>query len=147
MPTTYNVIYSANQVQGLEPKLEAKTGVILGASQTLQAGTLVAQKTADGKFYAYASGASDGTQNPLGVVEIDCSSDSSGNMYYGLSASSDIPGVTYPSVAMIFKGVFNLSELWYYNGGTPIEATTAEIIAIPGGRVVVTGPSDTEVSF
>lgn len=147
MPTTYNVLYSCNQVQGLEPKIECKTGVVLGASQTLQAGTLIAQKTADQKFYAYASGASDGTQTPLGIVEVDCSSDASGNMYYGLTASSDIPGVTFQSMPMIYAGVFNLSEIWYYNGGTPVAATLAEVEAISGARVVAAGSADTEVKF
>ena len=45
-----------------------KKSVIIGASQVLQKGTLVAQQTANKNFYPYVHAHSDGTQLAVGVL-------------------------------------------------------------------------------
>ena len=47
-------------------------GVTLAGGQgVLKAGTVLAQKASDKKYYVYASGGSDGLQTPLGILRTD----------------------------------------------------------------------------
>lgn len=64
-----------------------------------------------GTYAAYASGNSDGTENPRCILKFDCATDASGNITYGPSAIGGPWGETYPSVPAYFSGYFDTSLL------------------------------------
>lgn len=54
--------------------------VVPGANINALAGTIMAEKTSDKKWYPYDPNATDGTQYPRGVLEYDLVTDSSGDV-------------------------------------------------------------------
>jgi len=53
------------------PNLYSREAVTLAAGQNLQLGTVLAKKTVDGKFYALAPAATDGSEVAVGVLALD----------------------------------------------------------------------------
>ena len=60
-----------------------------------------------GTYGAYASGNSDGTQNPKGLLMYPCSVDANGN----ITIASEIPGYTQLSAPMYRAGAFRTEEI------------------------------------
>jgi hypothetical protein len=60
-----------------------------------------------GTFGAYASGNSDGTQNPKGILQYACTVDASGN----ITVATEVPGFTEKCVPMYRSGTFRCEEL------------------------------------
>ena len=81
--------------------------VSLSPTQTLAKGTVMGQITAGGAFKAYASGSSDGSQVPKGLLAFDCVVDASGNVTIG----GGDQGVTYPTAPLYTGGDFNCADL------------------------------------
>ncbi len=53
------------------PNLYSRETAVIAAGQHLALGTVLSRKTADGKLYAVAPGASDGTETAVGVLATD----------------------------------------------------------------------------
>lgn len=62
-------------------------------------------------YRAYASGSSDGSQTPTGVLEYDVVTDAAGQVTYGAQAGGGEWGQTYPDAPMFISGAFLVSEL------------------------------------
>lgn len=79
--------------QKLEPHMnpdQARTvAVVLGNSLTLAAGTAIALKTSDNKWYAYNDANSDGTQVCRAILQYPVATDSGGKHYIGAAAASE----------------------------------------------------------
>lgn len=61
--TSGNIFYSMEGLKELD--------VVIGKSKSLKAGAVLGKKTADGKYYPYKSGTTDGTQNVEAILGID----------------------------------------------------------------------------
>jgi hypothetical protein len=86
--------------------------VQMGASQTIARGTVLGQKTADSKFYPYASGNSDGTQVPVGIAVYDMVVDANSMVILGTTgAVQDLTHVTQSTGEIYYRGSFLESEL------------------------------------
>lgn len=64
-----------------------------------------------GVYKAYASGNTDGSQVPKGILEFPCATDSSGNITLGTSAIGGPFGQTQKAAPMFIKGAFLCTEL------------------------------------
>lgn len=53
------------------PNLYSREAVTVASGQNLQLGTVLGKKTADGKLYALAPNATDGTETAVGVLAAD----------------------------------------------------------------------------
>jgi len=53
------------------PNLYSREAAVVAAGQNLAIGTVLAKKTADGKLYALAPAATDGTETAMGVLATD----------------------------------------------------------------------------
>lgn len=53
------------------PNLYSREAATVAAGQNLQLGTVLGRKTADGKLYALAPAATDGTETAIGVLATD----------------------------------------------------------------------------
>lgn len=53
------------------PNLYSREAATVAAGQNLQLGTVLGRKTADGKLYALAPNATDGTETAMGVLATD----------------------------------------------------------------------------
>lgn len=100
------------------PHLAFAVDVPLKASTTFVKGTVIGEKTSDGKYAAYASGASDGTQIPKGIVAYNCTTDASGN----ITIEGEF-GQTRKLCPMWIAGVFNTAEL------TGLDANAVTVLA------------------
>jgi len=91
-----------------EPEEAYQIHVKLPNSGTVAKGTILGEITASpGNFKAYASGSSDGSQNPRAILAYDVTVDGSGNHSY---AGAD-QGVTYPSAPAFISGYFSCADL------------------------------------
>jgi hypothetical protein len=131
MPTSASSTYSAHRLDPLfEGKEARQIAVNISASQTIARGTTLGEVSASlGTYQAFASGASDGTQNPKGIIEYDITTDSSGN----ITSLGDF-GLTTKTVPMWVSGYFNIADL-YDDGSAGIKATTVTAL----GGVVIEG--------
>ncbi len=64
-----------------------------------------------GTFAAYASGHTDGTQIPKGVLQFDCATDASGNITLGTAATGGPYQQTMICTPMYISGAFLTNEL------------------------------------
>jgi hypothetical protein len=84
--------------------------VALGAASALTGGSVTFAHTTTGRTLltvkAYASGNSDGSQNPIGIMEQTVTSDAAGNV-----TVSDLPGQSQPNAMYYFGGIFDCSDL------------------------------------
>jgi trimeric autotransporter adhesin len=63
-----------------------------------------------GTFSAYAAANTDGTQIPKGVLEYDCATDASGNIFWGTTAVGEW-GVGMQSAPYFYRGAFACGDL------------------------------------
>lgn len=113
MPTSPQVIFSASR---LEPAFDADNAmdslvdVKLKASTTFVKGTIVGEISASpGTYGAYASGNTDGTQNPTGIIQYGGTTDANSNI------TDSEWGTTADSVPMFTKGAFHIEDLTGYD--------------------------------
>lgn len=99
--------YTGVKLEPFERPREAVTeSVPFGVSLTIARGTVVAIKTSDGKWYAYATGASDGTEVARGIAQYDFTTDASGNV-----TIANQTGVEYHTAPVYLAGTFRTNEL------------------------------------
>lgn len=142
-------------------------GVTLGAgSGVLPTGAVIARNTANGKYYLYQVGATDGRQTPIGVLRDG--RDTGGSGYTTSSAfntavgGSAIAGTVNSSASptgkvptdcqgnLVYGGTLNLSALSGTDVGNlvtgtagGIGSTVSQVQGVLGGRVVTFGTGTT----
>lgn len=109
MPTSAQNTFSF--ADRLDPYYEANEAptinVNLGNSLTLAKGTVLGELTATpGTFIAYASGNSDGSQTPKGILQYAVTTDGSGNI-----TIANEQGLTQKAAPMYIGGIFRTTEL------------------------------------
>jgi hypothetical protein len=112
MPTSPTTTWGQGGVWPLKHHGDARQEhVNLKASTTFAAGTVLGEITASpGTYGPYASGNTDGTQNPTLILQYPCVVDASGNIALGDTASGE-HGVTVKSAPAWRSGVFKTTEL------------------------------------
>lgn len=90
----------------LQPEDAMSDSVPFGPSLTIVRGTILGIKTADSKFYAYASGNVDGTQVPKAIAMCDFTTDASGNALIAGETNA-----TYNTAPIWVAGTFRTTEL------------------------------------
>lgn len=125
-------------------KGSSHTDAIPLATGTYAAGTLVGQISASlGKYGAYASGHSDGTQVPEYILEYACYVDSSGNITFGTNLNSTTGGEwgqSYLTAPAYKGGEFSIADLPNLdaNAATVMGARVLEgSIAGSSGRILI----------
>jgi hypothetical protein len=117
-----------------------KRAVALKPSTTFAAGTLLGEITASpGVFAAYASGNSDGTQNPNRILPYDCITDAAGNITRGsggIVAGGGQYGITDPTADVYVSGVFAIADIPNQDAAGLAKAGRV----IGNGEFVLTGP-------
>lgn len=88
------------------PHEAVSESVPFGVSLTVARGTVVAIKTADGKWYAYNNANADGTEVARGIAMYDFTTDASGKV-----TIANETGVTYDSAPVYLAGTFRTTEL------------------------------------
>jgi hypothetical protein len=96
----------------MDPQHARTIAMQFGISQTLARGTVIAQKTSDGKAYAYVDANTDGTGVAIGFLVYDIVVDSSGNIVFGPSgATADLTRGFEKTAPVYWKGNFLQSDL------------------------------------
>lgn len=122
MPTTFQSYYSGVK---LEPLYEAQNAplmnVNLPASVSYARGTILGEVTATpGTYKAYASGNTDGSQNPACILAYDVQTDASANITFSATAGQvgDTQGVQYPCAPAYMAGTFQTADLVQSGAGS-----------------------------
>lgn len=110
--STQTFTFSSQKLQpAIEPDDAMEQPFKVAASTTLARGTVVGEVAASpGTVAAYASGHSDGTETPIGVVAYDVVSDADGNVFFADAARSEF-GESEKTVPVFIKGYFLSAEL------------------------------------
>jgi hypothetical protein len=96
----------------MNPRGARTMAVAFVASQTLARGTVIGQVTASGLYKAYASGNSDGSQVPIGLLVYDIVVDASGNVVIGTTGSvADLTRGFSKTAEIYWQGTFLESDL------------------------------------
>jgi hypothetical protein len=99
--------YTGTKLQPfMDPEEALVDSVPFGNSLTVAQGTVVAVKTADGKWYAYANGNADGTEVARGIAVYAFTTDGSGKV----TIASD-KSVVYDGAPVYLAGTFRTTEL------------------------------------
>lgn len=96
----------------INPQFARTKAARFAPSLTIARGTLVGQTTATGLYTPYLSGASDGSQVPVGITVYDIVVDASSNVVIGTSGS--VAGILLSSDGtseIYWRGAFLESEL------------------------------------
>jgi len=132
--------YSPVKLEPYQNPQDARTrAVALGASLTMARGTVLGQKTSDGKYYPYATGNSDGTETARGLLVYTCVTDSDGNVILGDTGTVVDLTHAFETTAEIYEsGTFLESDLTGLDSGaiTDLGAreagiSTSKYIVIP----------------
>jgi hypothetical protein len=102
---TYSLA-AVDPVYNPEDAMESMICVPLGNSLTLAKGTVLGKITATGKYIAYASGASDGSQLPVGILRRAATTDGSGNI-----TNYSEWGTTGACAPIYTQGAFKIADL------------------------------------
>ncbi|HEU4752570.1 MAG TPA: head decoration protein [Armatimonadota bacterium] len=114
MPTTAITTWTNLKLEpAIHPEDVRTIAVKLGASLSLARGTVLAQKTADSKWYAYNNANADGTETARAILPYDVQTDASGNVTYSSTASQagGEHGQKDTSVPVYVKGTFKTADL------------------------------------
>jgi hypothetical protein len=110
MPTSATYRYSNTAVDPVfnaDDAMASMVAVKLKASTTFAAGTILGEIAASpGTYGPYASGNSDGTQNPAGILRRAATTDASGNI-----TNADEWGDTGLVASMFTQGAFRTQDL------------------------------------
>ena len=111
-------------------------GVTLGGgSGVLPTGCILAKKTSDGKYYAYTSGASDGTQVAIGILRD--ARDTGGSSSPSGKVSTDCQG------NLVYRGILNANLVSGTDTSSLVSGTgggvSVQTAAVLGARVVQFG--------
>lgn len=107
MPTAAIQTWSQGQLVPAYPQPAPEIDVALIASTTFAAGTILGELTATpGTYGPYASGNSDGTQNPKAILKYPCVTDSAGKV------DLDGSGLSLQIIQPVYVGgFFRIEEL------------------------------------
>lgn len=119
MPTTPILTFSGTA--RLDPFMDAEDAIMIdvalvaasaaGITRTYPQGTILGEVTATpGTYGAYASGNSDGTQNPAVILVYEVTVDHSGNLWFGTSATGEF-GQQMLAAPAYQSGTFRIQDL------------------------------------
>ena len=113
MATSAIMTFESARVVPLRNADECGESVVnLKVSTSFSAGTLLGEITASpGTYGPYASGNSDGTQNPTLILEYQCTTDASGNVTFGSGTNGGEWGQTEKGAPCWRNGLFNCADL------------------------------------
>jgi Bacteriophage lambda head decoration protein D len=142
MPTTPVSTFGYGRVDPFREAEDADVRLVnLKASTTFAAGTIVGEITATpGTYGAYASTNTDGSQNPIGVLQYACATDASGNITFGSVAGSSEWGLVSKAAPIYMNGYFRCEDLVGLDAnavtkmGRLIQGTTTS------GEIAIYGP-------
>lgn len=142
MPTTAVLTWSAGRVDPLKDPDDAhQENVNLKISTTFAAGTIVGEVTATPGTYApYATGNSDGSQNPVGVLQYPCVTDASGNITIGNAAGGGEWGQTQKGAPVWMSGEFSCADLVGLDAGAVTKLGRLIQGTVTSGRIIIYGP-------
>jgi hypothetical protein len=106
MPLTTQAFTGVKLEPFEDPEGAVTDSVPFGPSLTIARGTVLGIKTADGAFYAYATGNADGTQTAKAIAMYDITTDASNNVTIG----NDF-GYTSKTGPIYKAGTFRTTEL------------------------------------
>lgn len=126
---------------GLMPAFNAEDALTqafgLKPSTTFRKGDAVGEITATpGVLGLYASGNSDGTENPRGLMEFDCVVDASGNIAFTTAVAVEQFGQTRLTAPVWIEGYFNTADLPQSGAGSLDAAGLAKLGRQVNGTLV-----------
>lgn len=129
----------------MEPEEASEIAVALKTSTVFAKGTVLGELTANpGLFAPYATGNTDGTENPKVILRYDCMTDAAGWITFGsapvVAGGGEHPGSVTRSTDAFYSGIFKTTDLVGLDAGAVtklgaklISGTLANgIIMIPG---------------
>jgi hypothetical protein len=145
MPTSAIATFGAGRVDPLKDPRDGDIEVInLRPSTTFAAGTVLGEITATpGAYGAYASGNSDGTQNPTHILQYACVTDASGNITFGAGpAGTSEWGQTYRGAPAYRSGEFSCADLVGLDATALSNNRFGRLVqgTVSSGRVLIYGP-------
>lgn len=87
------------------------TGLTGGAGTAVVATATAGVAGTPGVYGPYASGNTDGSQNPKGILKYACATDANGQIWQGLTAGSSEFGQSTKDTSMWFRGTFRTEDL------------------------------------
>jgi hypothetical protein len=119
MPTSAVSTFGYGRVDPWRDADDAAVRLVnLKASTVFAAGTLVGEITASpGVYGPYATANSDGTQNPVGILQYACATDASGNITFGSVAGTSEWGNTSKAAPIYISGIFRTEDLTGLDSG------------------------------
>jgi hypothetical protein len=94
---------------------------VFGVSLTLAKGTVLGKKTSDGKLYAYNDSLTNGTEVAVGILMQSIITDSSGNVFYGDSATAGEFNPPHETAAYWQSGIFDTADLTGYDAAALVD--------------------------
>jgi hypothetical protein len=143
MPTTAIATFGAGRVDPLKDPRDADIEVVnLKVSTSFAAGTVLGEITASpGVYGPYASGNSDGTQNPTHILQYQCVTDASGNVTFGAGpAGTSEWGRTEKGAPAYRSGEFSCADLTGLDANAVTKLGRLVQGTVSAGRVLVYGP-------
>jgi len=111
LPGTAIVVSFQNELANQPQPLLISAATLTGGTSPALAVTRTTPGVANGKWGAYSSGNSDGTQTPRGILAIDVATDPAGRTTYGSQPTGGEHGEKYPSAPIYYKGEFRVLDL------------------------------------
>lgn len=114
MPTAATLTFTNQKLEpAIHPHLAATIDVPFKVSQNIPKGTILAEKTSDGKWEAYADGGAGGVETARGIAVFDMQTDSAGNITLSGTASTDggEHGEETPVAPVYVAGFFYTADL------------------------------------
>ncbi len=143
MPTSPVATFGNSRVDPLKDQRDGDVEVInLKPSTTFAAGTIVGEITASpGTYGPYASGNSDGTQNPTHVLQYACVTDASGNITFGAGpAGTSEWSQTFKGAPAYRSGEFSCADLVGLDSNAVTKLGRLVQGTVSSGRVLIYGP-------
>ena len=101
-----------NKLQPSKNPHDARGNVgVFGPNLTLAAGTVLGEKTSDGKLYPYSNAASDGTQTAVSINIYPLRTDAQGNVYWSDSNVPSELNVPFKTSQVYEAGTFRKTDL------------------------------------
>lgn len=141
MPTSATNTYSINRVDPLKNAEDASIeNVNLVASTTYAAGTVIGAVAATpGTYGTYASGNTDGTQNPTHILQYQVTTDASGNVFLGAAASSEWGQSVGKGAPAYRSGYFSCADLTGLDANAVTKLGRLEAGTVSAGRFQMYG--------
>lgn len=142
MPTTPIATFGYGRVDPFREAEDAPVrNVNLKPSTVFAAGTIVAEITATpGTYGPYVAANTDGTQNPVGVLQYACATDAGGLVTFGTVAGTSEWGQTSKSAPIYMSGFFRTEDLVGLDANAVTKLGRLIQGTITNGELAIYGP-------